>query len=373
MKILFNTATLFKGGGVQVAASYIHEFRYFKDHEYAIVLSPPVAKIIDKSIFPSNFTFYDVSSRPATEVFSFRQPTISALKSIEKQFDPDVVITSGGPSYWRPKTFHILGYNLPHYIYGDSPFFDTISLSNRIKRKLKGILIKYFYRRDGDAYIVQTDDVNERLRSFLKRANVHTVTNTYSSIYEDDASNEEILERDDRKLRVLTLSSYYPHKNLEIIADIAKIHSRDLGKGLEFIVTLPDDDYKKAFPDEIKSFVKNVGPVSPKQCPGLYKACDIMFLPSLLECFSASYVEAMKMKVPIVTTDLPFAKTVCGSAALYYIPLNANDAFYKLKCIGESKEIKEKLIKEGTRQLESFLTAYQRAEKVLNLANKNTK
>ena len=44
-----------------------------------------------------------------------------------------------------------------------------------------------------------------------------------------------------------------------------------------------------------------VGGVDIRECPSLYEQCDFMFLPTLLECFSASYAEAMKMRRPILT------------------------------------------------------------------------
>ncbi len=43
-------------------------------------------------------------------------------------------------------------------------------------------------------------------------------------------------------------------------------------------------------------------------------------MPTLLECFSASYLEAMYMKKIIFTSDLPFAHTVCKDAAFYFAP-----------------------------------------------------
>ena len=53
----------------------------------------------------------------------------------------------------------------------------------------------------------------------------------------------------------------------------------------------------------------NVGPIKSAECPSLYSECDIMFFSTLLECFSASYAEAMIMKKPIITTDMGFAHT----------------------------------------------------------------
>ena len=120
MRLLINTATTNKGGGVQVAKSFIEECKELNKHEYFVVLGENISKSINKDSFPENFTFYETPFRPATKVFSWSSHNFF-LKIIEKECKPDVVFTSTGPSYWRPKVKHVIGYNLPHYIYSDSP------------------------------------------------------------------------------------------------------------------------------------------------------------------------------------------------------------------------------------------------------------
>ena len=72
-----------------------------------------------------------------------------------------------------------------------------------------------------------------------------------------------------------------------------------------------------------------------ENCPKLYNQADAMFLPTLLETFSASYPEAMKMERPILTSDLDFAKDICGDAALYFNPLDSYDIANKIKTIND--------------------------------------
>ena len=52
MRLLINTATTFKGGGVQVAKSFIEECRRFPEHEYIVVLGLNLTAQIDKKNFP---------------------------------------------------------------------------------------------------------------------------------------------------------------------------------------------------------------------------------------------------------------------------------------------------------------------------------
>ena len=57
MKLLINTASTFKGGGVQVAKSFIEECKDIREHEYYVVLGENISKSINKDSFPKNFTF----------------------------------------------------------------------------------------------------------------------------------------------------------------------------------------------------------------------------------------------------------------------------------------------------------------------------
>src|SRR5690606_10275866 len=113
--------------------------------------------------------------------------------------------------------------------------------------------------------------------------------------------------------------------------------------------------------------IHNVGPVRPEECPALYQECDGLFLPTLAECFSASYPEAMKMEKPIVTTDLGFAKSICGTAALYFEPMDAIAAAEQIKKLISSPYLQDRLIKQGKQELKKFDTPRSRAEKYLQL------
>ena len=92
-----------------------------------------------------------------------------------------------------------------------------------------------------------------------------------------------------------------------------------------------------------------------------------MFLPSLLECFSASYAEAMKTSTPIITSDLSFAHGLCQDAAVYVDTLNAEavaDAIYELS---HDKEKQKQMIQAGKQRLATFLTPKRRADRYLEI------
>ncbi|MDY6994593.1 MAG: hypothetical protein SVR94_18570, partial [Pseudomonadota bacterium] len=118
-----------------------------------MVMGDMLSTLLNPEDYPQNFFFYDIGFRPATRVFSLKSRD-QFFKQLEQEVAPDVVFTTSGPAYWRPEAPHLVGYNLPHYIYNDSPYFSQISLLKRIKWFLKGKLLTYFFKKEGDAYVV---------------------------------------------------------------------------------------------------------------------------------------------------------------------------------------------------------------------------
>lgn len=364
MKILINTASSYKGGGIQVAKSYIEEFKKFSKHEYYVVLSKNVANAIDINNFPNNFHFFQAPFRPATKFLSLQSHNYF-LKEIENKFKPDIVFSTGGPSYWRPKSKHIIGFTIPHYVYPESPYFDIISVKRKLQWKGMKLLAKYLFRRDADILVTQTDDVSNRVKKFLSKEKVYTVSNTINNHYVNPkkVKNKLALKKVD-EFRLLTLSGWYPHKNLGIIPKVIDSLEKKGFSNIKFITTLPKEDFKKL--NSYKN-ITNVGRVKIEEGASLYQECDAMFLPTLLECFSASYAEAMIMKKPILTSDMGFTHTVCEDAALYFNPMNVEDIADKIIDLYNNKGLQKTLIEKGLKRLEYFGKAEDRARRILEI------
>jgi glycosyltransferase involved in cell wall biosynthesis len=66
-----------------------------------------------------------------------------------------------------------------------------------------------------------------------------------------------------------------------------------------------------------------LGRVPQRQLGELYAKCDLMVYPSVCESFGFSMIEAVGYGVPIVAADTGVNREMCGEAALYYPPLDA--------------------------------------------------
>ena len=118
MKIIINTSNLNKGGGVQVGYSFISECTQFMNNEYHIFLCKKLSEQIDFRKFGDNFYFYPIPNSPS--FFSVQGlKTIRELSILEDKIAPDCVFSIFGPTYWSPKSPHIMGFAIAHFIYPD--------------------------------------------------------------------------------------------------------------------------------------------------------------------------------------------------------------------------------------------------------------
>ena len=100
--------------------------------------------------------------------------------------------------------------------------------------------------------------------------------------------------------------------------------------------------------------------------PDIYSQCDALLMPTLLESFSIVYLEAMYYRLPILTSEMWFAKAVCGDAAMFFDPFDAEDILHSIDAVMSDSTLRAKLIDAGLYRLSTFpsweqnFTIYQR-------------
>ncbi|HIP11462.1 MAG TPA: glycosyltransferase family 1 protein, partial [Arcobacter sp.] len=319
MKILINISNLYVGGGLQVALSFINELKQMmRKNEYHIFLSQAIDKQIDQEVYSDNFHFYLIEKSPAS--LKTRKQIVAKLDTLEEQIKPDVVFSVFGPSYWEPKAKHLTGF-ADGWVYNpESVAYDRLSFLKRIKMRLHGKYKSYYLKKDADYYVMETEDAKKRLAQTvgINEDNIFVVGNTYSSIFDDnDFIKEEnefyikLPEKEEDKFRLMYIAHNHANKNIEVINDLLPLLE---DTSIKFVLTLDETSFQNLFPNSTDKII-NLGPIPQKSCPSVYKQCNALFAPTLLETFSAAYPEAMKMEKPILTSNYSFATDVCQDAA----------------------------------------------------------
>ncbi|QOY54063.1 glycosyltransferase [Candidatus Sulfurimonas marisnigri] len=365
MKIIINTTNLKIGGALQVAISFIYECTSFTENEYHIFLSPSMRKEIEQNKFPENFKFYSFDNPSRFIVFD---KTIKLLNKMEEKIKPDCVFSVFGPTYWKPKSKHIMGFANGLYLYGDLPYMQNMGALEKLKFNLKKTYHQFLLKNNADLYVVQTEDMKDRFSKFINKPKekIRVVSSKYHSIFEQEINDLNLLPKKEAdEFWFVTISAYYPHKKLDIINDLVKI-IKEKNLNVKFILTLPENVLESKF-QKSKEYIINLGPVKLEECPYIYSMSDALFLPTLVESFTASYPEAMVMKKPILTSHYSFATSVCKDGALYFNPYDVNDIINQITKIYYDKELYQAMVSKALLIIEELPSSKERAEEYLKL------
>lgn len=122
----------------------------------------------------------------------------------------------------------------------------------------------------------------------------------------------------------------YPHKNHRLLAHMAALDTPRPALFDRLVLTLQAEEARQVATEP--DWVENVGRLSPEQCLDTYRRVDALFFPSTAESYGLPLVEAMAMDLPVVCSDLPYARWLCEDQAIYFDPQDPRDAW---RAIGE--------------------------------------
>lgn len=362
--ILINASNLKVGGGIQVADSICCELSKYPNYNFIVILSDFLENTRSKIAGVDNITTVTYNIKNSLQTLLLGRDRF--LDSIVRRNKVSAVITIFGPSRWNPLVPHISGFAMAHLVLSNSPYFRTLDFFEKLKSQIKIKLLDIYFKRSADYFYTENPFITTLLQKRWTNKTIHTISNNYNQLFDNPCNwnNIKLPEFDGKT--ILCISANYPHKNLQISIFISRyLKSKYPDFKFRFVFTI--DPSALNIPNDLKEHFLLIGKVDISQCPSLYNQCDISFQPSLLECFTATYAESMKMRKPIITTDLDFAKGLCGDSALYYSPLDANDAAEEIIRLSQDKKLEFKLIEAGQKQLLKFDSAELRFKRILNI------
>lgn len=363
--ILINASNLHVGGGVQVASSFIHELSLldFGNLEIHIEISSEVAK----NVSTLNTDFSRFNSVWVRDSYGLKDKHQLLFRTFAEYA---AVFTIFGPHYSiRTRSTSIVGFAQSWIINSDRRIYKTIPPIHRFFLQVKYYLQSLFFR-SADKLIVELDHVKTELtdRLSVDPSRIHVVNNCINSIFHQ----KELWKKTDFTpsksfISLGLVSRDYPHKNINILPSIKSILMTEYSLPVNFYVTLTENEWA-AKSQEFKAACINVGQLSIAQCPDFYSKLDGVIFPSLLECFSATPLEAMFMGCPLFASDRSFARDIAGPYASYFDPYHPNDA---ARCIAEyfnlPPEHRQEQIESARKRAIEFPTARDRAKSYIEV------
>lgn len=353
---LINCSNLKNGGGLQVAQSVCSQLERYHQHRFVVVLSSFINEI--EATSNADAYRYDIKNNASTLLFG-RDKFLDGLVTSRHV---DAVLTIFGPSRWRPRCKHLCGFARAQLLL-KNPLQSELSWKERLAYKVW----KWGFKRSSDTFYTENKYISDMLPSLLGKVKVYTVTNYYNQVFDHPEKwLREIRLPAFDGVTMLTVSSTAVHKNLKIMIPVSEyLEQRHPEFKFRFVLTCQPEALN--VPTTLRYHFVFVGKVDVAECPNLYEQADIMFMPTLLECFTATYPEAMRMEVPIVTTDLEFARGLCGDAACYYSAIDAEAVAEAIYRVATDKAYAKQLTENGKHQLLVYDNYEQRADKLIGL------
>jgi len=358
MRIVILAHNLRAAGGLSVGRNVMASLsRVASEHEYLILMPPGVG--YEETEKPARAQCLYLKRRggwPGQWFFERYK-----LAQLLRHFRPDVVWGLGNFGLPHPPCKQAVLVHKPHYIYGSESqarelrryrWMNAVG-RRRLARSLPGTQLVF----------CQTQTACERFKqAFSYSGRTAVMPNAVSRAAMQNASRSmpEVFNRLADRFVLFCLTKYYAHKNVEALAEVFERFADDL-RDVTVIFTIEPDDHPLAGRflarircGQLPRHLINVGRIAQTDLPSYYANSQGLILPTLLESFSGTYVEAMQFERPILTSDLDFARDVCGPAARYFDPLDPRsilDAILELK---SSPTLRDTLVTAGRERMRTF-------------------
>lgn len=352
MRVFLTAHSSRSGGGISVAQNLLAALaRTAPEHEYFITIPPGIGYETVCEAFPRATL---LSYATTGSLARWRWETTELPRLVES-YAPDVLFNIANRGIAGAPYPQVTLIQDPHLFYPESHFGPISFLERARFRYHRAHLRKSL--KSTQLLFCQTPVARQRLaQTFGDQVAIKLLPNRVSIFTEQNDTHPErppALSSVKDRFSLFALTAYYTHKNLEIISELLSSHPYLL-EDVAIVLTISPDGHPRATKllkhirrKGLESSIVNVGPLPQEALPGYYMHTDALFLPTLLESFSGTYLEAMHFARPILTSDLDFARHVCGDAAMYFDPWNVDSIAATIVRLKDSKEEYDKLIEAG--------------------------
>ncbi|MBQ9236420.1 MAG: glycosyltransferase family 4 protein [Prevotella sp.] len=200
-----------------------------------------------------------------------------------------------------------------------------------------------------------------RLYTFLHEDRIHVI---YNAADNDKFKPASTFTKNDFPY-CLSVSSLDPRKNfsrlLEAFKDVEGCKLLIVGGANK--VFSQNQDLKQS------ENIEFLGRVSDEELIRLYQGAEAFLFPSLYEGFGLPVVEAMCVGCPVIASDIPVLREVCGDAAIYFNPNDSDDMRNKIHSYLDDKQRLKPIMTEKGKENVMRFSWKSSAQKLIKLLN----
>jgi glycosyltransferase involved in cell wall biosynthesis len=368
MHLFINALAASAGGGLTYIRNVVPHLARRDGLRATVLLDARLARELQTS---ANITFLEreISSSIAARFYDEQR----AVPRLVRQCGADVLLCTGN--------FALLNSPVPQILlsrnalYTSRDFYaDLRSRGNYrlwLDTAVKGAFAKWSIQL-ADTTVAPSEAFAEELRSWTGKpiAAIHHGFDRAEFVRDQSPLPEDIREKLDSArdaLHLLFVSHYNYYRNFETLIRAVPLIQQLLGsrKVVLFLTCrLADGANPGAYRAgsaaalvrelRLSSNAVELGAVRYGLLHHLYRAAHIYVSPAYAESFAHPLVEAMSSALPVVASNLPVHREICGPAALYFDRFSPQELAERVAQIALSADLAQKLSQAGIDQSSAF-------------------
>ena len=347
-------------GGRSVGINFIRQLKTVAaKHEYLIV-APPNAGYEQLELPREGRLYINHTGETSFDRWRFEQ---YHLPLVVNRFAPDVILGMGNLGLLNPPCKQAILFHRPQLVYPSKHRIGFGLKGEFVERVFKGRVRKCLPHTQ--IVFCQTPVMQKRFAEVFRYPieSIELVPNAvsdFAKIPNNTMAPPRLFQNRQGWFTMFFLARYYAYKNPEILLRLFRRH-RDRLHNVRCVITITAEQHARAprFLANVKKYglqdhIVNAGLLKQEELAEYFCNSDALFFPTPLESFSGTYLEAMHFRCPIITSDIDFARYICGEAALYFDFWDIDDIADKICVLRDDLQLRKKLILAGNTRLSGF-------------------
>jgi len=368
IKLFMNGLAASAGGGLTYLRNVIPHLSRRVDAETTVLLNPALRRELGQ--LPNISFVEDVASCDAPRRFIREQTTLPKLVRCS---GAQVLISAGNFALWNSPIPQILLSR--NSLYTSSDFLRDVRARGDYAIWVDTLVKGWLARRSislADITVAPSEAFARELSEWSGRKVLSVPHGFDPDTFTSDtaplpSAAKDQLEQSKDALRLLFVSHYNYYRNFEtLFRAIPILSSRLKGKQVKLFLTcrLDSGENPGTYRAESAASMANdlrqsqeiveLGTIPYYSLHHLYRACHIYVTPAYAESFAHPLIESMSSGLPVVASNLPVHREICGDAGIYFPRYSPDVLAERVMQIHDSPELAEKLSRNGLRRARDF-------------------
>jgi glycosyltransferase involved in cell wall biosynthesis len=366
--LFINALAASAGAGLTYVRNVVPHLALRDDVKATILLDPRLRRELQDS---PNLEFLERDSfAKVPRRFWFEQ---RAMPDLIQDSRANVLLSAGNFALWRSPVPQILLSG--NSLYTSRDFFSDLRARNEyrlwIDTQLKAVFAKWSIAA-ADCVVAPSEAFAAELRRWTGKpvAAIHHGFDRDFFVRDQSSLPDTIRQKLDSSvpgLRLLFVSHYNYYRNFEtLMRALPMIKEKIKPRPVRLLLTcrLAAGESPGAYrPGSAAALVRQLGLAEEVVELGsvpyhflhrVYGAAHMYVTPAYTETFAHPLVEAMSSGLPVVASDLPVHREICGSAAVYFDRFSAQELAQRVLELAESPELAARLSRVGVERSTDF-------------------